>query len=82
MCEPTSIAIGIGLASAAVGTVGSIASYSQQGQAAAAAYAAQAQQTVFSNQQVANQSIAQARTNTYQTTFRINRSRLRTSFSC
>jgi hypothetical protein len=63
MCEP----ISIGIASAVIGTVGSIASYSQQGQAASAAYAAQAQQSVFSNQQVANQAIAQARTNTYQT---------------
>jgi hypothetical protein len=63
MCEP----ISIGIATAVVGAVGSIASYSQQGQAASAAYAAQAQQSVFSNQQVANQAIAQSRTNTYQT---------------
>ena len=63
MCEP----ISIGIASFAVGALGSIASYSQQSQAASAAYAAQAQQSVFSNQQVANQAIAQARTNTYQT---------------
>jgi hypothetical protein len=63
MCLP----VALGIATAVVGAVGSIASYSQQGQAASAAYAAQAQQSVFSNQQVANQAIAQARTNTYQT---------------
>ena len=63
MCLP----VAIGIASAVIGTIGSVASYNQQGQAASAAYAAQAQQSVFSNQQVANQAIAQARTNTYQT---------------
>ena len=64
MCAP----VAIGIASAVIGTIGSVASYSQQGQAASAAYAAQAQQSVFSNQQVANQAVAQAQTNTYQTT--------------
>jgi hypothetical protein len=64
MCDP----ISLGVASFVVGGISSIASYSQQNQAASAAYAAQAQQTVFSNQQVANQAIAQAQLNTYQTT--------------
>lgn len=65
MCAPIAIPIVLGVASAAVGTVSGIAQYQQQQAQVSAANNAAWQQTVFQNQQIAQQSNQALRQNIF-----------------